>query len=404
MRQIEAYSYGCVMAELPKELADKVMAFSALIPDEDVFGDDEKGREDQIHVTVKYGLHTDDPKKVEEVVSGYPAVTIELGGMSVFHNEDNVVLKLDVRSPDLHQLNRVISKELKCTDSFHEYHPHVTVAYLKHRKDDPYWYRKLFTDMFEGEKFETKSLLFSTADDDDYQIPLTTAIAARVAGRNLVRTIEKGDTVVFKSPSGYKWEGEAEIPHDGGKSWSVLKNNRIWHVGKGGLEVLKVRKGSMSDRVAMRFASAKHMITDMGKKVKAVPTDGGKPLEIPRYGVWDRRTGNVVDTGNDLGKLLKKYDLPKESVFKMASSKVAIPHFLVECRGKETPVDMYIELYGTGKLDPKYERLLEKHFKTTDRREMVNKAMRQKVIPVQCPHGELELVDKDSGEMIKRVR
>lgn len=270
MREIEAYSYGCVMLELPKKLADKVMAISAAIPDDDIYDDGGgTGREDQPHITVKYGLHTDNPDAVRKVLSGCAPVTAELGAMSVFHNEDYVVLKMGVRSPDLVKLNRLISDELKCTDSYPVYHPHVTVAYLRHRKDDPYWYRDLYDDSLEGESFESDTLLFSTADDDDYDIKLT------------------GNTA------------------------------------------------SVVERVAREF--------------------------------------------------------------------MGMPHFVVDCGGRRTPVDMYIELYGTGRLDPRYERLLEKYFKTTDKREMMRKALRMNVVPVQCPRGAIELVEKDSGKMIRKV-
>jgi len=278
MRSIEAYSYGCVMAVLPEPLAEKVRGFAALIPDEDLFddGSGEKGREDMSHVTVKYGLHTDKVKEVRDVIGGQPPATLTLGRMSVFHNDDNVVLKLDVESPDLHALNKLISEKLECTDSHPVYHPHVTLAYLKHRKDDEHWYRKLFSDMFEGEEAELDKLQFATADEKKHWVKLNGS-SSKAAGRV-----------------------------------------------------------AMMERVARRFMAA--------------------------------------------------------------------PHLMVECDGEMEPIDMYIELYGTGRLDAKYERLLEKTFKTHDKREMMRKYFRSRIIPVQCPRGDLELVDKNSGVVIKKVR
>lgn len=165
------------MAELPEHLAQKVRDYAALIPDDDVFedGSGEHGREDQPHATVKYGLHTDNPDEVKSVLADQPPATIKLGGMSAFHNEKYVVLKLDVDSNDLHALNKVISDELEVTDGFPVYKPHVTIAYLNHRPDDPYYYERLYSRIFDGEEFELDELLFSTADDDDYMIPLTGA-------------------------------------------------------------------------------------------------------------------------------------------------------------------------------------------------------------------------------------
>jgi 2'-5' RNA ligase len=278
MRSIEAYSYGCVMAVLPEPLAEKVRGFAALIPDEDLHEDDEgeQGREDMPHVTVKYGLHTDKVKEVRDVLGDQPPVKLTLGRMSAFHNDDYVVLKLEVDSPDLHEFNKLISENLECTDTFPVYNPHITIAYLKHHKDDEHWYRKLFSDMFEGEEVEVDKLRFSTADEKEHWVKLSgssSKVAARVA---------------------------------------------------------------MMERVARRFMAA--------------------------------------------------------------------PHLFVECDGEMEPVDMYIELYGTGKLDKRYERLLEKYFKTKDKKVMMRKFHRMNIVPVQCPRGDLELVDKDSGAMIKRVR
>jgi len=55
---------------------------------------------------------------------------------------------------------------------------------LNHRPDDPYYYKKLYSRMFDGDEFELDELLFSTADDKDYMIPLTGAksIAASKIG------------------------------------------------------------------------------------------------------------------------------------------------------------------------------------------------------------------------------
>jgi len=85
------------------------------------------------------------------------------------------------------------------------------------------------------------------------------------------------------------------------------------------------------------------------------------------------------------------------------ASKTSVPHLdHVECGHKRVLVDMYVELYGTGKLPRKYEVVLEEYFKTTDKREMLRKALRSKVVPVMCPNKTVELVDVDTGDMMKK--
>ena len=185
MKKFEAYSYGCLMAVLPDEVAKKVMGFANLIPDEDIFDDEdgEKGREDTPHITIKYGIHTSDAKEIRDLLDGQMVQRATLGPVTCFHNDEYVVLKIDVNSEDLHALNALVSDGLECTDSFPEYHPHVTIAYLRHREDDPYWYEKYFCDVFNGDECVFEKLRFTTPAEKEYWIDLepAKAVAARVA-------------------------------------------------------------------------------------------------------------------------------------------------------------------------------------------------------------------------------
>lgn len=120
--------YGCIMLRLPGNMAEAVRAMAASIPDEDLAPD---GREDDPHVTVKFGLHTDDVEEVRSVLAGAGPVGIRFGGVSLFENEEHDVVKLDVAGPTLHALNAKVSTELECTDTHPTYKPHCTIAYVK---------------------------------------------------------------------------------------------------------------------------------------------------------------------------------------------------------------------------------------------------------------------------------
>jgi 2'-5' RNA ligase len=120
--------FSCVMAYLPSELADKIKAVAATISEEDLHED---GREEEPHVTVKWGIHGDDPSGVRRALEGRKPISIKLGPLSLFESDKQDVLKADVESPELHEWNAAVNREAPHTDTFPDYHPHVTVAYLK---------------------------------------------------------------------------------------------------------------------------------------------------------------------------------------------------------------------------------------------------------------------------------
>ncbi len=105
------------------------------IPDEHLATD---GRETDHHITVKYGLHTDDARDLQRVLDGEPPVRAKLGKTSLFETPEHDVLKIEVDSPDLHRLNAKVSKHLEHTDSFPDYVPHATLAYVKSGKGKNY--------------------------------------------------------------------------------------------------------------------------------------------------------------------------------------------------------------------------------------------------------------------------
>jgi 2'-5' RNA ligase len=162
----KAYDYSCLMAVLPEEIATKIRAFSLALPDADIFepDDEEYGRvrPDEVHITCKYGIHTTNPEELVELLANQEMVRLVLRGVTAFNNENHIVLKIDVESEDLTRLNALVSSRLKCTDTHPEYHPHITIAYLQRRDDDPEYYKKFFCDFFDGIEVWIDRLRLST--------------------------------------------------------------------------------------------------------------------------------------------------------------------------------------------------------------------------------------------------
>jgi len=126
-----AYKYASTQIDVPPEQADVIWQWGYTnIPDEIL--DAENGREHEQHVTVKYGLLADKtPMLLRQLGKEFAPFPVYIGKVSLFRNERFDVVKLDVESPWLRKLNARISAELPNEDSHPEYHPHITVAYVK---------------------------------------------------------------------------------------------------------------------------------------------------------------------------------------------------------------------------------------------------------------------------------
>lgn len=115
----------------------RILSMASSIDESDLAED---GRESTPHVTVKYGLHTANPEELTQIVRGFGPVRMRLGKTSVFPaNQSNAqrgkplydVVKIDVVSPDLKRLNKLIADYIDHTDTHPVYQPHITLAYVK---------------------------------------------------------------------------------------------------------------------------------------------------------------------------------------------------------------------------------------------------------------------------------
>ena len=167
-----AYSYGCMMVTVPPFLANPIRDYAETIPEplRVITEDASNGIPDETHITVKYGILNDDIGEVAEAVFGTLPIVMKLGRAGVFHNLDAAVIRLSVDSRSLQRLHNKICKKLNTINTHPGYHPHVTIAYMKQRQDDPYYYRTFFSDQFEGLEFVADRVVYSTASGKRYSI------------------------------------------------------------------------------------------------------------------------------------------------------------------------------------------------------------------------------------------
>lgn len=95
------------------------------------------GYEDEPHCTVLFGLnHGDDiVENLKKILPPLEEINdILRGDMSIFESEKYDILKFDLSSEKLSQLNANLKANFKNSDQFDEYKPHITIAYIQKGK------------------------------------------------------------------------------------------------------------------------------------------------------------------------------------------------------------------------------------------------------------------------------
>lgn len=131
--KIEAkVEWACLMLDYPSQFAKRVREWTAKnVPDE-VLGED--GRENHVHTTVAYGIALDqDPEVIKKVVrESIPTPKAKLGKISKFSsNPEYDALIVEVESKDLHELHAALEAMGLPGNTYPEYKPHMTLAYVK---------------------------------------------------------------------------------------------------------------------------------------------------------------------------------------------------------------------------------------------------------------------------------
>lgn len=164
------HEFASTHVALPAHLGRRIRAIAALIPDGHLGAD---GREDDPHVTLKYGLHANNSGKARSVLQATRPIAITLGKTSIFppseSSSGDAVLKVDVESEDLHRINGALAKAIAHTDSHPTYHPHVTIAYVKPEHADQY----VGLADVDGQTATIDHVVFSGKDGHKVSIPLS---------------------------------------------------------------------------------------------------------------------------------------------------------------------------------------------------------------------------------------
>ena len=181
------HEFSSTQVNLPKKESAQIRSIGTkLVKDADLAKVDWNPRETEPHITVKYGLHTNNVDDVREIISAQRPFTVKLGKTSIFpakEGSDYDVVKIDVDSPELHAINKAIAENTKVTDTHPTYQPHVTIAYVKKGEGQKY----VGNTDFEGKTLTFNSIAFSDKDGKMVEIPLSKDTQ--------VSTVENKDTL-----------------------------------------------------------------------------------------------------------------------------------------------------------------------------------------------------------------
>lgn len=169
----DSYSSGCVMLYFDFPQMD---ALHKLIEPNDIYTEEEDrtyGLEDEPHCTLLYGL---DPSvtldQVKEKVGQFQYGDLIAYNASLFENDKFDVLKFDMRYPVkggafLHKCNKALC-ELPYKTDFPNYHPHMTVAYIKSGLG------KKYVSLLKDKEYDLKpsNIVYSEADGTKTKITL----------------------------------------------------------------------------------------------------------------------------------------------------------------------------------------------------------------------------------------
>lgn len=134
--EVSADWRGCLMLSMPPWFSGAIQSFGRSQIEESNFTKD--GLETYSHCTILYGFSKSIPfeavkeyflKKYVDLIDD--KITIRLGKINRFQNEEFDVIKIEVDSEILTSLHEDFKSKFSVTTKFPDYNPHITIAYIK---------------------------------------------------------------------------------------------------------------------------------------------------------------------------------------------------------------------------------------------------------------------------------
>src|SRR4051812_41275845 len=110
----QPYKLSSVQINLPRTLANEIIEWGHVhLADADIYEQPGYGREDEIHVTVLYGIEGEGVSLVRATCQDFKPFPVTLGAVGLFVNRYFDVLKIEAISTHLHAMNLSIRQKVR---------------------------------------------------------------------------------------------------------------------------------------------------------------------------------------------------------------------------------------------------------------------------------------------------
>lgn len=169
------HDFSCILYRFNKDIKKQIQdMIKAIVNDDIIYKRGDHGIEKDTHITIKWGIPFDETEELKEFLNNKKPFEIELGEISLFDNSKNDdinydVLKIEVKSQQIHSLHKSISSNFEDEEPKRDYKPHLTLCYLKKGKCPE---EILGKNRMTGTKIKVNNVLFIDKDGKETKINL----------------------------------------------------------------------------------------------------------------------------------------------------------------------------------------------------------------------------------------
>lgn len=161
--------FSIAMIVLSDAIKKELLDWAAIMISPTDYASPEKNIVKDSHITIKYGLHVDDPQFVAQAVAGFGAFDVEIGLSKTMQTKNGYLVYFPAYSPKLKKLFKIIADATSHSESFDEYLPHISLCWITREAHESGKYAgKLGTTSL----FNVQEIVFSDKEGNQTVIPL----------------------------------------------------------------------------------------------------------------------------------------------------------------------------------------------------------------------------------------